>query len=303
MFNAGIYATLIEQFVIGVVVGGLAVATPSIVGASVPSFANWILGILAFVVAGVQVLGFIGVSREKPKLYSTYVSIHSFAITAAFSVAAVWTVMSAIQHNRARDRCIADFFDGDGDDSQGQTLCTIFPWVDVGIMGGLWVMLAIFHAYLIYVIASYGKTQRRDHYDYDRLSDPTQPLTKDTIPLEERKDAWDQRDSDGEYRDRDPREQFQHSRNISCVSASDVLNQPHQQAQYGYTGYAPYTDPHEPSYPSYAHTQVVAPTPVVGNYGNYGNYGGGESSHLSRPSTAQAHPAEGQFGRKTPRYS
>jgi hypothetical protein len=29
MFNAGIYATLIEQFIIGIVVGALAVATPS----------------------------------------------------------------------------------------------------------------------------------------------------------------------------------------------------------------------------------------------------------------------------------
>lgn len=107
-------------------------------------------------------LGFIGVSRvscllrtgnhplnsfkkEKTKLYKTYVTIHSLAITAAFSVAAAWTIMSALQHQRARDRCITDFFDGNAEDSQGSTLCTIFPWVDVGIMGGLWAMLAIFH--------------------------------------------------------------------------------------------------------------------------------------------------------------
>jgi hypothetical protein len=94
-------------------------------------------------------------SKEKTKLYKTYVTIHSLAITAAFSVAAVWTIMSALQHQRARDRCLTDFFGGQTDDSQGSTLCTIFPWVDVGIMGGLWVMLMVFHvSTILYIFAS-----------------------------------------------------------------------------------------------------------------------------------------------------
>jgi hypothetical protein len=29
--------------------------------------------------------------------------------------------------------------------SEGETLCEIFPWVDVGVMGGLWVIMAILH--------------------------------------------------------------------------------------------------------------------------------------------------------------
>jgi hypothetical protein len=133
------------------------------------------------------------------------------------------------------------------------------------------------------VITSYGKAQRRDHHDYNSLSDPTQPLTgKNNIPLEERKDPWDHRDS-GDYRDN---RDLQHSRNISTVSASDVLNQPYQQPQYAYSGYAPYTDPHEPAYPTYAHTQTAAPTPVVGHYSRDDDY------QLGRPSQSQAHPGE-----------
>lgn len=80
MINAGIYTTLSEQFVLGILVGVLAVATPSseystrrgrastlqkipVVGASTPSSASSILAVLCFIGAGVQILGFIGVAR------------------------------------------------------------------------------------------------------------------------------------------------------------------------------------------------------------------------------------------------
>lgn len=52
--------------------------------------------------------------------------------------------MSATRHSTAKAKCITDFFtDANGaSSSEGDTLCNIFPWVDVGIMGGLWVLLA-----------------------------------------------------------------------------------------------------------------------------------------------------------------
>lgn len=53
--------------------------------------------------------------------------------------------MSAVKHADAKAQCITDFFSGDGTSSEGDTLCNIFAWVDIGIMGGLWVILAIFH--------------------------------------------------------------------------------------------------------------------------------------------------------------
>lgn len=55
--------------------------------------------------------------------------------------------MSATRHTTAKSKCIQDFFTSpDGQTSgEGDTLCNIFPWVDVGIMGVLWVILAIAH--------------------------------------------------------------------------------------------------------------------------------------------------------------
>jgi len=73
--------------------------------------------------------------------------VHGIVISAAFSVAAAWTIMSATRHSPAKAKCIDDFFTtADGaSSSEGDTLCEIFPWVDVGIMGGLLVILAALH--------------------------------------------------------------------------------------------------------------------------------------------------------------
>ena len=80
LVNAGIYATLVEQFSFGIIIGTLAVATPSsestttsdlwqltcacvVVGAATPSFAPWLLAIVCYVGAALQILGFIGVAQ------------------------------------------------------------------------------------------------------------------------------------------------------------------------------------------------------------------------------------------------
>jgi len=68
-------------------------------------------------------------------------------MTAAFSIAAVWIILSAVGHDSAKKRCLSSFFTAnDGTiSSEGDALCTIFPWADVGIMGGLWVLLGAVH--------------------------------------------------------------------------------------------------------------------------------------------------------------
>ncbi|KAF5313981.1 hypothetical protein D9611_006875 [Ephemerocybe angulata] len=283
--NAGIYATLIEQFLIGILVGALSVATPRIVGAATPTFAPWILAIICFVAAGVQVLGFIGVSREKPTLYRRYVTLHGLITAAAFAVAAAWAIISAVKHNDAQTRCIQDWFGGDSTISAADTLCNIFPWVDVGIMGGLWVILAIFHVYLFIVISSYGAGQRQDHQDYDRINDPSQPLTKgnNDIPLSDRNDtAWDARE---DYATSYPRN-YTHVRQNSSVSATDVLTEPVQQPiddkyqNYDYnTSYQPYTD--NTAQQTYDYNQQAAPTAYTGYTGHQD---GGVRRHSTRQS-------------------
>jgi hypothetical protein len=68
LINAGIYATLTEQCVVGIVVGTLSVATPSIVGAVTPSFAPALLAAFCYAAAALQILGFLGVARVSGRL-------------------------------------------------------------------------------------------------------------------------------------------------------------------------------------------------------------------------------------------
>ncbi|KXN89952.1 hypothetical protein AN958_04956 [Leucoagaricus sp. SymC.cos] len=266
MVNAGIFATLAEQLIAGILIGALSVATPPIVGAATPSFAGWILGIICFVAGALQFLGFIGVVQEKPILFRRYVTLHGIILCAAFAVAAVWIIISASRHSTASTNCVQKFFTDDSLQSQGQTLCDIFSWVDVGIMGGLWVLLAILQSYLFVVLSSYGSTQRRDHRQYDTMSDPTHPLTKDTIPMADRNDPWDSRPSSESTRALPDASgaQYQHLRQISTASASDILNQPHQKpddslsSDYGYKS-SYYSGPQENVYSSAAHAQTSHP--------------------------------------------
>ncbi len=179
--NVGIYSTLTEQFALGIIAGSLSVATPqsnglpylfsfaahtccAVVGAATPSFARWIFAIICYVGAMVQVLGFIGVARvrihnlstslfpathhqwsqEKPVMYRRYTTLHILVTVAAFSVAAVWIIISATRHSTAKSNCEQKFFTAASDlTSEGEKMCEIFPWVDIGVMGGLWVLLAI----------------------------------------------------------------------------------------------------------------------------------------------------------------
>ncbi|PPQ64373.1 hypothetical protein CVT26_002080 [Gymnopilus dilepis] len=304
MINAGIYATLVEQTALGILVGTLSVGTPFIVGASTPSFAKWILGILAYAGAAVQILGFIGVSREKPTTYRRYVTLHGLILTAGFAVAAAWIIISASRHSSAEAKCLQTFF-GAANSGTGQadTLCNIFPWVDVGIMGGLWVILAAFQAYLLIVVSSYGTSQRIDHDQYDKVYDPTQPLTAENIPLDETNDPWDSRPS-GDYTANDTSNRnYTHVRQQSSVSTSDVLGQARQEPKDGFSTsnyeYSPYpsntSNQGDVAYPSYARTHQAMPTPT-NNYYTIQN-----DSQIERPVQAQPHPAEGSFGRKTPR--
>ncbi|KAF5390294.1 hypothetical protein D9757_002855 [Collybiopsis confluens] len=196
LVNAGIYAALTEQFVAGIVVGILSFGTPSIVGAATPSFAPWLFGIVCLVAAALQILGCLGVAREKPILFRRYITLHGLVVVAAFAIAAAWIIISASKHSTAQSNCISDFFNttDSTEQSEGETLCNIFPWVDVGLMAGIWVWLAIMHIYLYIVINSYGAAQRRDHIKYNALNDPSNPLNGEGIPMNNR-DAWDPRQS------------------------------------------------------------------------------------------------------------
>ncbi|KAJ8084101.1 hypothetical protein PM082_002868 [Marasmius tenuissimus] len=287
IINAGIYAALIEQTVAGLLVAILSLATPHIVGSATPSFARWILAIVCFVGAGLQLLGFVGVAKEKPILFRRYLSLHIIALLAAFAVAAAWIILSATKHNDAKSTCLSDFFSAPSTRSQGETLCEVFPWVSVGIMGGLWAILAIMHVYLYVVLASYSSVQQKDHVKYNDLKGASTP---ETIPMNNRND-WDARPSS------DFAEQgYSHGRQASTASMSDVIHQPVHQPRDAYSD--AYSRPSPPQrqfssgsafqQPAHAYTQEPGPTPRY----NESYYPGNEPAGIGRPAQAQAHPGE-----------
>jgi len=245
LVNPGIYATLTEQFVLGVVVGTLSVATPSIVGAATPSFAPWLFAIICYVGAAVQVFGFLGVAKEKAIMYRRYVTLHTLVTSAAFAVAAVWIIISAARHSTAQSNCEETFFassdSSDTTSSLGQTMCNIFPWVDVGLMGAAWVFFALVQSYFYVVISSYGTSQRNDHEKYDALNDSSKPLTDD-IPMADRGDPWDSRASQ-EFGHDDEHRGYGHSRNTSTASTVAAAPPVTEAHHAGYGDYTPYEHP------------------------------------------------------------
>ena len=77
-------------------------------------------------------------------LFRRYTTLHILITIAAFSIAAVWIGISGSRHNTAKSNCEQKFFTAASDiTSEGETMCQIFPWVDIGLMAGLWVLLAI----------------------------------------------------------------------------------------------------------------------------------------------------------------
>jgi hypothetical protein len=84
--------------------------------------------------------------KERPILFRRYTTLHLLVLSAALAVAAAMTGVSAGRHNTAKNDCLQDFFATNttsSTSSLGNTECEIFPWVDVGIMGGLCLLLAI----------------------------------------------------------------------------------------------------------------------------------------------------------------
>lgn len=235
LVNFGIYLAIFMQFLVALLAGILSVATPSIIGAATPSFAPLLFGAVCFIGAAIQILGAIGVKMEKVTLFRTYVFLHGMPVVASFAIAAAWIILSATRHSTAQQNCLQKFFPDETATSsgEGQTLCNIFPWVSVGIMGGLWAVFAIFFVYLWFVLSAYGRDQRVDHEKYERIHDAN-PLTAD------KRDPWDYRMStdDVRFSSYQPNQGYGHVRHESEASAVDVINQPHQyphdSTQYNY---------------------------------------------------------------------
>jgi len=230
--------------VLGIVAGTLSVATPDIVGAATPSFARWIFAVICYVGAMIQILGFIGVAKENNVLFKRYSTLHALITVAGFSIAAVWIGISASRHSTAKTNCESKFFTAPSDlTTEGETMCDIFPWVDIGLMAGLWVLLAISQTYFFTIVSGYGTGQRWDHEKYNSVYSMT-GLTGSDTDLPNRSDPWDPRVLPA------PGGGYGHVRQESTTSEPGVLDN-----HYGdtareavpYNGYKdPYHDPQRP---------------------------------------------------------
>ena len=149
------------------------------------------------------------------------------------------------------------------------------------------------------MVSSYGKAQRRDHDQYDKNNDPSQPLTTEAIPLQNTTDAWDPRQSIDYLNDGRPTQNYKHVRQESAASVSDVINERYQEPKDGLSSkeytYPDYNANPGVAYPSYAYTQDPAVTPSYQNRpDNYDQYA------VDPPQKAQAHPGESSLARDDP---
>lgn len=233
--------------------------------------------------------------KERPIFFRRYVTLHLLTTVAAFGIAAAWIAISATHHDQAQTQCITDFFKNtvSATNGQGETLCNIFPWADVGIMGGLWILFAIVQVslitlrilshrvltersssqmYLYIVLSAFGKSQRRDHTKYQSLVlDSSKSLNN--IPLVDRGGAWESRNSMENLV-----QPGGHARQDSNASVATVMA---DKVQTLNDNYPP---------PLHAYTQDPGPTPRAYDnyYGDQNAYGAG----VGYPQRSQAHPGE-----------
>jgi hypothetical protein len=240
-------------------------------------------------------------SQEKPKLFRRYAQLHGLATIGAFALAGIWLALSATSHSKAVSRCLTDFFPipaGAATPSdEGKKLCDIFPWVDVGLMGGLWALLAPVQLYLLFVVRGYNGALRhaRRRSDTDLL---TAPRPGSTVALAPAGAAdWDGRPSvdagpaPGMYAPRG----YSHVRTES-LGAEKATYPP---APAGYPAYADQDAAYgsAPAAPYPAYTEHEAPTPYDaygGNHGRQPSYGDARASgmDMDAPVAAQMHPGE-----------
>jgi len=118
-----------------------------VVGAAVPAAFKFIMLLLGYIFAGVQLVGFFGIFKEKPALFRKYVTFNSVILYVGLSAALTFIGISAGRHQAAVDQCESSFFSSGNQtttaETEGEQICNIFTWVVLGIMGGLWIVIFI----------------------------------------------------------------------------------------------------------------------------------------------------------------
>lgn len=155
-------------------VGVLALAPPPIVGAmsSVPSWGKDLVAAVAFVAAAWQIVGIAAVISDQPTLYRIYIRLNFIATLIILIITIAFTITAAALHQHAVDSCMETYEGSLAQDGMGlqavedtlstvrHKLCDILSWVDVGMMGGLIILLGLTQLFMCYMQRRYGQRQR-----------------------------------------------------------------------------------------------------------------------------------------------
>ncbi|KAK4703973.1 hypothetical protein P7C70_g2242, partial [Phenoliferia sp. Uapishka_3] len=148
--------------------------TPShriVVAVAIPTWGPYLFGAVCIVIAVAQIVGFLGVYREKPKLFKTYARANGFLVSIALAIAIAFIGLSAGRHSTAVTKCQSTFSSQTTGSTvkSGSEICNIWTWVQVGIMGLLFIILALCEGYFIMYQNIYASEQRLDHARYDQV--------------------------------------------------------------------------------------------------------------------------------------
>ena len=165
---------VIETAFVALCLGILALAPPPIVGGmgAIPSWGKYVIAVIAFVLAAWQILGLISVISDWPWLYKLYSRINFLATIVLLCFTIAFTVTAAAKHNDTVNECMEKFEGPLAQDAMGvqaiqsrldqgrHDLCNYLSWADVGLMGGLVVVVGLTQLYMCYMQGQYGKRQR-----------------------------------------------------------------------------------------------------------------------------------------------
>ncbi|KAI3626281.1 hypothetical protein CBS9595_001642 [Malassezia furfur] len=198
----GAYLLVLESAFMALCVGILALAPPPIVGAmsSVPSWSKDLVAAVAFVTAAWQIIGLASVITDQKSLYRLYIRVNFLATVVILAITIAFTVTAAARHDEAVDACYREFEgslaqDGLGVQSVEESItsgrhkvCNILAWVDVGLMGGLIVLLGVMQLFMCYMQRMYGQRQR------NAIVGTKEPFGPEGIPMGNRSHlGWDPR--------------------------------------------------------------------------------------------------------------
>jgi hypothetical protein len=153
LINFGSYTICLEFIFVALCVALLAVGPPSIVASSGAIPSGWpkvIVCVLGFIIVAWQVLGIVSIKTEKTALYRTYIRINFLLTLITLIVTLAFFAVSAARHSAALESCVALYGNTPAGSSSssdltnvGETICSIFIWVQVGCMGLLIILIGL----------------------------------------------------------------------------------------------------------------------------------------------------------------